>query len=79
MLKYQLIQHEFERFELRLVTVARQAYSGVLRAITSALRDLLGHSATIDCERYDDLHTPRGGKFKTVISLCGPGRPTDDP
>jgi phenylacetate-CoA ligase len=78
-LKYQLIQHEFERFELRLVTVDRQAYSGVLRAITSALRDLLGHSATIDCERYDDLHTPRGGKFKTVISLCGPGRPTDDP
>jgi hypothetical protein len=64
-LKYQLVQRDSQRFELKLVTVDDQAYRRAAGPITARLRDLLGHDATIDCERFDDLGPAPGGKFRS--------------
>jgi phenylacetate-CoA ligase len=68
-LKYQLIQHEPRRFELRLVTENPNACGEIL----AGLKTLLGESVAIEAACYETL-TPRGSeKFRPVLSLCGPG------
>lgn len=71
-LQYQLIQHESERFELKLVTRDREIYQGVINGILSDLRHLLGESAIIESGYYQELDRQKGGKFRPVISLCKP-------
>jgi len=71
-LKYQLIQHEPARFELRLVTIDRKIYQQVVRGILADLRDLLGNSTTIESEHNEELKPQEGGKFRSVLSLCKP-------
>lgn len=71
-LKYQLIQHEPARFELRLVTIDRKIYQQVVRGILADLRDLLGNSTTIESEHNEELRPQEGGKFRSVLSLCKP-------
>lgn len=71
-LQYQLIQHEPERFELKLVTVDPQAYQQIIDKILSKLRELLGGSTKIESEYYQELPRERGGKFRPVISHCKP-------
>jgi phenylacetate-CoA ligase len=68
--KYQLIQHELDRFELRLVTADATAFSPIAGEILARLRILLGESVRIECGYHEDL-IPRGReKFRAVISLC---------
>jgi phenylacetate-CoA ligase len=68
-LKYQLIQHEPERFELRLVAANPDARGEIL----AGLKTLLGETAAIESACYEEL-TPQGReKFRPVLSLCGPG------
>jgi phenylacetate-CoA ligase len=74
-LKYQLIQHEPDRFELRLVTVNHQSYQRVVGDILADLRHLLGRSAVIECEFYPDLEPEASGKFRPVLSKCNKNKP----
>ena len=67
-LKYQLIQHELERFELRLVTVDYQSYQLAEGDILADLRRLLGESAVIECEYDTALELEASGKFRPVMS-----------
>ncbi|HKZ40751.1 MAG TPA: hypothetical protein VJ044_07295, partial [Candidatus Hodarchaeales archaeon] len=68
-LQYQLIQHEQERFELRLVTVDSKIHQNVINGILSDLRHLLGESAIIESGYYEELERQGSGKFRPVISL----------
>jgi phenylacetate-CoA ligase len=70
-LQYQLIQHDRERFELKLVTVDRNTYQRVIDDILSDLQHLLGKYAVIEAENYQELERHGLGKFRPVISLCG--------
>jgi phenylacetate-CoA ligase len=72
-MKYQLIQHKPERFELRLVTVDYQSYRLVVGDILADLRRLLGESAVIECEYYTALEPEASGKFRPVMSKCKQG------
>jgi hypothetical protein len=65
--QYQLIQHEADRFELRLVTVDRETYQQVIGGILEDLQNLLGKSAIIDSQYHPELQRHEGGKFRPVI------------
>jgi phenylacetate-CoA ligase len=69
-LKYQLIQHAPQRFQLRLVTVDKDTYPLVVDRILDGLKDLLGSSVTIESEYVEELTPQGGGKFRPVLSLC---------
>ena len=71
-LQYQLVQHEQNRFQLKLVTVNRQTYENIMEVVARELQDLLGPSAVIECEFHEVLAREASGKFKPVISLCKP-------
>jgi phenylacetate-CoA ligase len=68
-LKYQLIQHEPERFELRLVTGGPDVRAEIIRA----LKPLLGGTAVIEATCFPDLLPAGREKFRPVISMCRPG------
>lgn len=72
-LKYQLIQHEPERFELRIVTADEQSYQLVVDDVLVALRRLVGESAVIECEYATGLEPEASGKFRPVMSKCQQG------
>ena len=74
-LRYQLIQHETARFEIRLVTTDQQTYQKLLPAILQDLRALLGKSARIDPSFHEQLEMPGTGKFRAVISMCSKREP----
>ncbi len=69
-LQYQLVQHQPDRFELRIVTVDGETYQHVKNGILVDLRNLLGGSVVIEPENYKELEKEKGGKFRPVISLC---------
>ena len=69
-LQYQLIQHQPDRFELRIVTVDDETYQRVINGILVDLRNLLGGSVIIESEYYKELEQQKGGKFRPVMSLC---------
>jgi hypothetical protein len=71
-LQYQVIQHEPDRFELKLVTLNREAYERILNPVLSQLSELLGPSAKVESAFYPELPRERGGKFRPVISNCKP-------
>ncbi len=73
-LKYQLIQHAPQHFELKLVTADPHTYSLVADRILDGLKNLLGSSATIEPEQVEGLPAQEGGKFRPVLSLCKPRR-----
>jgi len=66
--RYQLVQHEPSRFELRLVAVDRVTYDSVAARVVDELRETLrgAHVETSYCER---LEQGRGGKFSPVVAL----------
>jgi phenylacetate-CoA ligase len=73
-LQYQLIQHERQQFELRLVTADRTAYQEIMPQITRQLKGLLGPSANIEPGYHEHLSREKSGKFRPVISLRGDRR-----
>ena len=74
-LRYQLIQHETARFEIRLVTTDQQTYQKLLPAILQDLRVLLGGSSSIEATFHEQLETHGTGKFRAVISMCNKREP----
>jgi phenylacetate-CoA ligase len=71
-LKYQLIQHEPKRFELRLVTVCKGTYLRIVDRILDGLKNLLGSSVTIESQYVDEIKPQEERKFMPVLSLCKP-------
>ncbi len=69
-LRYQMIQHDLNRFELKLVTVDRPSYERVIGRILGDLRGLLGKPAIIEAAYYEELQPEARGKFRPVVSLC---------
>jgi phenylacetate-CoA ligase len=70
-LRYQLIQHQRNHFELRLMTTDEAGYDEALRQALVPLGRLLG-SAVIDPVRVADLDLRESRKFRPVIALERP-------
>lgn len=68
-MRYQLIQHERDRFKLRLVTADRADFDRVSADIIRNLESRLADS-TVEGVYTDQIDTPTEGKFRPVISLC---------
>lgn len=69
--RYQLIQHQIDRFELRLVTVDEAAFARFKEQVVPRLQNLFGPSALIDVGRQKQLQTESSGKFRPIMSKCG--------
>jgi len=74
-LRYQVIQHATEQFELRLVTTDKQTYQRLLPTILQEFHALMGKSANIESNYYQDLEPHGPGKFRAVISVCHKSEP----
>jgi phenylacetate-CoA ligase len=73
-LRYQLIQHEPARFELKVLTADKQTYERVAGGAVADLRRLLGNSCVIDARYAEELSVPTTNKFRPVLSHCKPGQ-----
>jgi phenylacetate-CoA ligase len=73
-LQYQLVQHEWRRFMLALVTVDAAGFDRVSAQALPELTRLLGGDARIDASRHTDIGRGQGGKFRAVLSLAGSQR-----
>ena len=67
-LRYQVIQHTPDTFDLRLVTSDRSTYERLLPSILEASHALLGSAARIEPSYHEDLDMPGPGKFRAVVS-----------
>lgn len=68
-LRYQLIQHALDTFELRLTTIDRSAFDRVIGEVIADLRQLLGQDAIIDAVYQAEFQPYTGAKFRPVLSL----------
>ena len=69
-LRYQLVQHSRERFELRVVTTHAPAAERAAVDAADELREVLG-GADVELVRCDDLPAGPGGKFRHLVPLSG--------
>jgi len=69
-IRYQLIQHEPLRFELKVLTQDTQIYQRVIGGIVGDLHQLLGSSALIEAHYAEDLAEVTTSKFRPVQSHC---------
>ncbi|UCC76528.1 MAG: phenylacetate--CoA ligase family protein, partial [Anaerolineales bacterium] len=76
-LRYQLIQHALDTFELRLTTIDRSAFDRVIGEVIADLRQLLGQDAIIDAVYQAEFQPYTGAKFRPVLSLLKDGRELD--
>jgi hypothetical protein len=67
--RYQLVQHEPDCFELRVMTADRAAFDRIARGLADAFRDLL-EGAALDVTHEDPIELDRRGKFPRVVSLA---------
>jgi len=72
-LRYQLVQHEPDRFELRLTTADRADCGPLLTEVLSDLTELLGR-VRIEAVRLDELEQTPDGKFRPVVAFRRSGR-----
>ena len=69
-LQYQLIQHDYDQFELRLAMTDRAAFDRVAPGYVAEIRGLLGTTATVEAVYSPErLPTGPGGKFRPCLSL----------
>lgn len=66
-LRYQLIQHDADRFELKVVSRDEGSYDRHIGEILTELGDLL-EQPSIEARRCDSLEPEASGKFRPVIS-----------
>ena len=66
--RYQLVQREVDRFELRLMTTKPSDFEAIGASVVKSLRPRLANSR-IDCTYCDTLSASAGGKFRPVVSL----------
>lgn len=71
-LRYQFVQVEPLRFELKLVTADRAVYDRIVGAMVVDLQGVVGPSATIEPSFHESLEVGPRGKFRSVQSLCPP-------
>jgi phenylacetate-coenzyme A ligase PaaK-like adenylate-forming protein len=71
LLRYQFIQHDAERFELKLVTTTPQAYRSAVDLAVPQLQKMLG-AVVIEAGRHEELPPDQAGKFRTVVSRYRP-------
>ncbi len=71
-LQYQLIQHELQRFELKVVTADRATFDAIVGELVDELRGLVGQSAVVEAAYYERLEPSASGKFRIVVSLVKP-------
>lgn len=67
-LRYQLVQHEAARFELKLLAKDAQTCQRAIPEVMPALRSLLGHTVEIEARFAEELAAVLD-KFRTVVSL----------
>jgi phenylacetate-CoA ligase len=70
-IRYQLVQHEPARFELRLMTVDRRTYERVAADLARRVRDIL-QGAQVEVAHRELLELGPYGKFKPIIPLASP-------
>jgi len=70
--QFQLIQHDINRFELKLVTQGRETFDQLVHGVLSELRELLGADAFVDAAYCERLERDVSGKFNAVISHYRP-------
>jgi phenylacetate-CoA ligase len=73
LLRYQLVQHETQRFELTLVTTDEDAYQEIVQKVSPEFQTLLGKSSWMRISRQEYLPPDHSGKFRPVISKCSRG------
>jgi phenylacetate-CoA ligase len=69
--RWQLVQHEPDRFELKLVTADRTAYDRVAESVANEARELL-QGARVDVAYHESLDLGPGGKFRPVVPMGAP-------
>ena len=69
-LRYQLVQHARDRFELRVVTTGPRAAETIAADAADELRGVLG-GADVALVHCDDLPAGPGGKFRHLVPLAG--------
>jgi phenylacetate-CoA ligase len=67
-IRYQLVQHEPARFELRLMTVDRATYQRVADDLARRVRDIL-QGAQVEVVHRELLELEQFGKFKPIVPL----------
>ncbi len=67
--RYQLIQHEYTIFELKIVTKEYSVYKQIIPDVIGELRAILG-DVQINSNYYEQIETSSSGKFRPVISHC---------
>jgi len=67
--RYQLIQHTYKIFELKLATKEYSVYLQILPYILKNLRAVLG-DARISSNYFEQIDSSPNGKFRAVISHC---------
>jgi phenylacetate-CoA ligase len=70
-IRFQLVQHERGRFELRLATVDGAAYDRAVEHVLPELRRLLP-GTEVEPSRHERLEPPSGRKFRPIVALPGP-------
>ena len=71
-LRYQLVQHEPDRFECRLQTRERAEFERLSGGLETELRALLG-PVRLEVAWTEEFAMAAGGKFRSVVSLGGAG------
>jgi phenylacetate-CoA ligase len=66
--RYQLVQHRPDRFELRVMTVDHAAFEQISPDLEQSFRELL-QGASLEITRENPLEIDRQGKFQRVVSL----------
>jgi phenylacetate-coenzyme A ligase PaaK-like adenylate-forming protein len=69
--RYQLVQRDQARFELKLMTVDRATFDQMVGDVTLRMRDLL-QGATLEVVYAETIDQDRNGKFRPVIPLAAP-------
>lgn len=66
--RHQLVQHEPDRFELRVMTVDRAEFERISPEIGKSIGELLD-GAALDVTHEDPIELDRQGKFQRIVSL----------
>lgn len=68
-LRYQLIQHAYDKFELKIMARNLHDYQQIVLPALAQLQTLLG-KVQIDSHYHEQLEVSSNGKFRRVISYC---------
>jgi phenylacetate-CoA ligase len=71
-LRYQFIQAEPLRYELKLMTAESADYDSIAEGMLRDIRAIVGPSATVEASYHESLEAGPGGKFRTTLNLCKP-------